>query len=263
MAQRQRWISKFTVKEGSWVFVPAEKTAEIGLAIKKDLQERWKTPSFYYHLNRGGHVAALQSHMHHKCFLHMDIRDFFGHVNRSRITRSIKSYFSYSSAREIAIESTVRMPKSGSEQFMLPFGFVQSPILASVCLSKSALGRRLRELHKHPDFTVSVYMDDIIISADRLTLLGDVLQSVTDAADKAGFPLNSEKQEGPGSGVTSFNVTLRHGDLRITDDRMDKFAAAYTASTNKHQREGILGYVNSVNPEQAKILSGMTVLGAE
>lgn len=97
-------------------------------------------------------------------------------------------------------------------------------------------------------------MDDIIISADRLDLLGDVLKSVTGAADKAGFPLNLEKQEGPAAGVTSFNVTLRHGELRITDERMQEFANTYAASTNEHQRAGILSYVTSVNPKQAKLL---------
>lgn len=251
MAGQSRWTSKFTIKDRTCVFVPTEESVQIGQEVKADLQHRWPKPSFYYHLSKGGHVAALNAHTHHKFFLHLDIKDFFSHVNRSRITRCLKGYFGYEKAREIAIQSTVQNPESNEKEFVLPFGFVQSPILASVCLSKSALGRNLKELHQHPAYAVTVYMDDIIVSANELDLLEQASENLQGAAEKSRFPLNDRKQEGPADCVTSFNIKLCQGSLAITNERLSKFSYAHAFSTNEHQRAGILEYVRSVNPEQA------------
>lgn len=46
------------------------------------------------------------------------------------------------------------------ETYILPFGFVQLPIISSLCLFNSSLGNYLH----NSGINVSVYMDDIIIS---------------------------------------------------------------------------------------------------
>ena len=135
-----RWISKFQIKENSWVFVPTEETIQYGLTIKHLIEKKWAVPKYYYHLRNGGHIKALQKHTSNKYFIHLDIQDFFGHINRSRVTRCMKYYLSYKKARKIAVESTVRLPESATKKYILPFGFVQSPIISSICLNKSALG---------------------------------------------------------------------------------------------------------------------------
>jgi hypothetical protein len=99
-------------------------------------------------------------------------------------------------------------------------------------------------------------MDDIIVSADELDLVTDASATLKEAADRSRLPLHAEKQEGPAVEVTSFNITLSHGELRITNARLQRFATAYAFSTNKDQRAGILSYVTSVNSEQAKLIAG-------
>lgn len=254
MPPNERWTSKFQIKEGAWVFVPAEESIANGLKIKNLIADCWAAPKHYYHLRNGGHVRALQRHTKHKFFIHLDIQNFFGQMNRSRITRSLKEHLPYETAREIAVESTVRLPDSAEVKYILPFGFVQSPIIASVCLSKSALGRYLSSLEHRKEFSVSVYMDDILVSGDDSEELEQEMLMIKAASEKSKLPLNPKKQEGPDACVKAFNVELSQGLLKITPNRLQEFALAYANSENEHQRAGILNYVLSVNPTQAELL---------
>ena len=253
MPSRDRWISKFQIKEGTWVFVPTKETIENGYKIKKKIENVWDSPDVFYHLKKGGHVRALQNHLNKKFFLHLDIKDFFGHINRSRVTRSLKDHLPYEEAREIAMESTVRSPESSSSKYILPFGFVQSPIIASVCLSKSAFFRELRSLCKD-GFTLSVYMDDIILSHNYCDRLSEQMASLKEASERSGFPLNDKKQKGPDECITAFNVFLTQGELRIIPEKFDELRNAYRNSENKFQRDGIASYVYSINHSQAGLL---------
>lgn len=205
-------------------------------------------PRFYFHLREGGHVAAVRCHMPSKFFFRADIDDFFGRVSRSRITRCLKSWFSYVDAREMASESVVKRP--GVEGFALPYGFVQSPVLASLALEKSKLGAYLGKLNGRGDLRVSVYVDDIIISGDDKGLLAEVSQQLIDVASKALFPVGIGKREGPAEEVTAFNIRVSHAALDLTDARMAALRLNYQAATSEYSRAGILSYINSVNPLQ-------------
>ena len=247
----ERWIDKFEIKPGSWVFVPTPQAIELGKQIKAALESQWTPPDYYFHLRDGGHVAALRMHIENTRFIHLDIKNFFGTINRSRVTRALKTHFAYQQARNIAIQSTVRVPKTVPKEYMLPFGFVQSPIIASRCLSISHLGKYLDQLYNNSDFQVSVYMDDIIISANSNNLLESVLSTIKDKAEKSGFPLNADKEEGPANNVTAFNIKLSHNNLLIEDKRLKEFIVAYWNSQSEHQMSGIMGYIESINEEQA------------
>jgi len=201
-----------------------------------------------------GHVSALKKHLKNKYFIHLDIQNFFGHINPSRVTRSLKKYFSYEKAREIALESTVRLPKSADKKYILPFGFVQSPIISSVCLSKSALGRFLSSLEKENDFSVSVYMDDILVSSNNLKKLNQQMRLIITASEKSGLPLNTKKQEGPSDSVTAFNICMAKGLLTITPSRIQEFINTLSISTNEYQHAGITSYVSSINVGQVNSL---------
>lgn len=158
-----RWTTKFEIKSGSWVFVPSSDSITSGNEIKSAIEAYWTPPENYYHLRNGGHVAAMKAHCSNTCFIHLDIKNFFGAINKRRVTRCLKRYFGYHEARRIARESTVKHP-TDPKRYILPFGFVQSPIIASICLFKSSLGKHLNKLPFTKDVVVSVYMDDIIIS---------------------------------------------------------------------------------------------------
>lgn len=254
MTTQQRWKSKFQIKKDSWVFVPTDDTVQYGLDIKVSIEKKWQPPIHYYHLIGGGHIKALQQHLKHKQFVHLDIQNFFGSINKTRITRCLNDFFSYAKAREIARQSTVRCPDSVEKKYILPFGFVQSPLIASVCLSKSALGNRLREISKRKEFAVSVYMDDIILSSDSTAALNEQLDIIEKTAIRSNFPLNKTKQEGPSASITVFNIYMAHNSLRLTDERLTTFEDIYINSDNEHQKAGIYHYIRSVNKGQAAAL---------
>ena len=251
MDMYERWIDKFEIKPGSWVFVPSPQAKEQGKQIKAALESQWSPPDYYFHLRDGGHVAALRTHIENNRFIHLDIKNFFGAINRSRVTRALKTHFAYQQARNMAIQSTVRVPNTEPKEYMLPFGFVQSPLIASRCLSISHLAKYLDQLYNNTDIQVSVYMDDIIISAKSDKFLESVLSTIKDKAEKSGFPLNADKEEGPANSVTAFNIELSHNNLLIEDKRLKEFIVAYWKSQSEHQIFGILGYIDSVNEEQA------------
>ncbi|MEQ5802919.1 reverse transcriptase domain-containing protein [Halomonas sp. H10-9-1] len=255
MPSYPRWSSRFELKPGSWVYVPTKETSEEGRLIKDKVENFWKVPKYYYHLKSGGHVAALRSHAHHKFFARLDIKNFFSSVGKSRITRSLKGYVGYPKARDIAEKSTVTHPNNGGESFanVLPFGFVQSPVIASLCLSKSALGRFLSEVYKDKRFSVSVYMDDIILSSDDADRLRYVYDEARRLAERSRFPINDRKSEPPSGKITAFNIELSSNSLEITRERLGELMEEYDNSNSKDQKEGILGYVRSVNERQAML----------
>lgn len=254
MPSYPRWTTKFEIKPGSWVFVPSRDSIKVGSEIKSAIESCWTPPKNYFHLRNGGHVAALKTHSKHKCFIHLDIKDFFGSINKSRVTRCLKIFFSYNEARRMAVESTVKHPDCAPIKFILPFGFIQSPIIASLCLFDSSLGKYLNKLSRRKSVAVSIYMDDIIISIDDADLAGQILYEVEEQANKSRLTLNESKAEGPAAQVTAFNINLSHGNLEIEEKRMDKFISDYLASTNVNQQEGYERYIYSVNPSQAKVL---------
>jgi hypothetical protein len=102
--------------------------------------------------------------------------------------------------------------------------------------------------------SVSVYVDDIIVSCKNLTKLEETCEVITHAATKAGLAFNTAKCEGPATTITAFNIELTHARLAIVAERLEEFAADLGLGSEQ-QRRGVLGYVNSVNADQAKQLT--------
>lgn len=109
----------------------------------------------------------------------------------------------------------------------------------------------MSDLNKMEDFKVSVYMDDIVISSSHDVDLSNVLREVKEIAEKAGFPLNSAKEEGPAGKITAFNIELSKNTLALTDERLQEFIMAYRETDNLNVQSGIVGYVTTVNKDQA------------
>lgn len=233
--------------------MPSHISINKGKSIKSAIENKWKAPDYYFHLRKGGHVEAIKSHLNNSSFVHLDIENFFGSINKSRVTRCLKEFFPYNLAREMTNESTVKHPQN--KNYILPFGFVQSPIIASLCLDKSALGTYLKNLSKRTDIIVSVYVDDIIISAKNQSDLTDILKYIKLTADRAGFHLNEKKEEGPSIKITAFNIDLSEGSVLITTERMLQLKESFELSESEHKKNGILGYVKSVNEFQKMIFN--------
>lgn len=244
-----KWTHRYEHKPGRWVFHPSPEAKEIGAKIKTQVERGWIAPDYFFHLRAGGHVRALQVHLGQTSFLHIDIQDFFGCVNRSRVTRCLTPQFGYVNARQMANDSTVRHP-ADLGKFILPYGFVQSPLLASLAFDQSKLGNCLSKL-RGKGYCVSVYVDDIIISAGSDNALYACWPEIQSAAERSKFVLNQAKQQGPGPIVTAFNIELTHSGLSLQSGRFNEFKCAYQATSNPHERDGIFGYVQTVNPSQA------------
>jgi hypothetical protein len=244
-----KWRDRFEVKPGRWVFVPTPESVDRGLEIKGLVERQWKPPSFFYHLRRGGHVAAVRAHVENKYFFRADIDDFFGRVGRSRVTRCLKNLFPFESARDMASVSVVKHPAHG--RYILPYGFVQSPILASLALDKSKLGAYLHRLVRQPQFTVSVYVDDILVSSNDVGALSMVADVIIEQAEQSLFPIGTLKREGPCEAITAFNIELSQQSLNITAERIETFRESYFAATTESAKAGILGYIDAVNPKQS------------
>lgn len=193
-------------------------------------------------------------YLKHPQFLRIDIQDFFGSINRTRVTRGLKDKFPYNVAREYANASTV--PDPSVKRMMVPFGFVQSQIVAAVCLAESALGIYLDKLNANPNVELTVYVDDIIVSSSDNALLEQVLNDIQAAADRAHFVLNTSKQEGPEAMITAFNVTLTSGNMEVEPERLKLFEQALATASSEYQRAGIKAYVTSVNSTQGLALQG-------
>ena len=222
---------------------------EAGRHIKVSIENACELPSYYYHLQPGGHVAALKAHLGNSWFLHADIRDFFGSINRTRVTRTLKPLFSYAVARRWAVDSSVHLPDNPSRNF-LPYGFVQSPILASVCLRASALGKYLHQVQKMKGLAVTVYVDDIILSAPDRALVEKSCNEIQAAAYRSRFQLDLGPSSGPAPEISAFNIVLSEASMAIHPKRFSAFTHALAAGASEQQRQAIIGYVQSVCPSQ-------------
>lgn len=254
MAFHELWEERFELAPGKWVFVPSAESRARGEYITSKIKEKWQAPAYFYHCHQGGHVRAIKQHLANTHFSCLDIEGFFTSINLSRVTRVLKKYFGYEVAREFARDSVIRLVSDVDSQYILPFGFVQSPIIASVCLDQSALGRVLHELASKPDITISVYVDDIILSGNEEYRLQQKFESIKAAADRSGWKVSASKTQPPSEQILLFNIHLSRRNLIISPKRMGLFVDAYHQATSTHQKEGILRYIRSINPAQATFL---------
>ena len=64
------------LKKKKFIFCPSDKGRSVGQIIKKAIENNINFPEFYYHLNEGGHVAALHAHRQNKFFCKVDLSNF-------------------------------------------------------------------------------------------------------------------------------------------------------------------------------------------
>lgn len=238
----------FQLKPGTRVYVPTDHGKARGSEIKRDVEKRWAAPKNFFHLRDGGHVAAVRLHHGAPWVASLDLLRFFDQISRGKIFRSLKRLgFVQADAWEMACDSTVdKAPPT--RVFSVPFGFVQSPLIASLVLANSALGRRIERLRR-AGVTVTVYMDDITVSGDSEQAVSAAIAQLIEAANLAGFVFNPEKSQPASAVVTGFNIEFGSGAMTITPERMNEFEEAFQEG-NEYQQEGIYGYVASVNQGQ-------------
>jgi Reverse transcriptase (RNA-dependent DNA polymerase) len=251
MQPYRNYEDKFRLPNGRTVYIPTAEIRCFGTDLIKWLVRRWRTPRYFFHLRQGGHVAAARKHMKNSYFLTCDLSRCFEHVTRSKVHRALRSVgFGHKDAWEFACKSVVKSSDVGVHS--LPFGFPQSPILASLAIDKSALGAAFKHLLRG-EVTLSVYMDDMILSACEHQLIEQAFGTVVDAANTSGFAINVSKTFGPAEAVEVFNLRLTKGSLSVAEQRMILFEQA-VLSSNPDAVDGVIGYVKTVNEDQASRL---------
>lgn len=208
-------------RKGKPVFVPTTTGRRIGLELKEKVEAQYTFPPTYFHLQRGGHVAAMHHHRDHGFFSRIDISRFFYSVPRRRV-KSALDRIDVEKVDFYSKWSTVANPYR-DPLYSLPYGFVQSPILASLVLATSSVGEHLASLPG--TVGVSVYMDDIALSADSEVELRDAFDATIAVLLADGFQVNAEKLRPPAVAIDIFNCDLTNGAAKVQTARIEAFLA--------------------------------------
>lgn len=207
------------LRNGKPIFVPNERGRDIGEDVKGWVEIKAAFDHFYHHLREGGHVAALHNHRANRFFARLDIERFFYSIGRNRVVRALREV-DVPRPAHFGKWSTVRNPFD-DPRYSLPYGFIQSPILASLVLMQSELGTALRR--KAETLTVSVYMDDISISSNDQRELETAFDELVASAARAGFALNEQKMRRPAPAMDVFNCEIEQGSSVVSEARIAKF----------------------------------------
>ncbi|OAP39031.1 hypothetical protein AU381_07960 [Sinorhizobium glycinis] len=233
-------------KNGKPIYAPNPFSEKLGADIKRQVNKAYQFDNFIYHFKDGSHVVALHKHRTNKFFCRIDISRFFYSVQRNRLKRVLKDVGIFR-AEYYAKWSTVKNPFAGGG-YVLPYGFVQSPILATLVLAKSPIGEYLRGLD--PSITASVYMDDICLSGPDQAALQVAFEGLLQAVEEAGFTLNDEKTRPPAEQIDIFNCSLENGDTRVLPERIDDF---YSVDRSQASEEGFEVYCDIVKSHTWRI----------
>ncbi len=232
--------------KGKHIFVPSKKGIKVGLEIKSKIEKLVKFDDIYCHLNKGGHVAALHSHRNHKYFAHIDIERFFYSIGRNRIAQILKDC-EIDQSMNYAKWSCVGNPYN-EPKYSLPYGFIQSPILSTLVFMKSNVGRYLKNVSS--DITVTVYVDDILMSSNNLMLLKSEYGNVLDTLKNSKFSVNLSKLIEPCDFINVFNCDLSFGRSSVSKERKNKFLSK---QSNELSSCAFTRYCNQVELNNAEL----------
>lgn len=237
----------YRLPRGKPVFVPTEAGRKVARDLRAKLDAVFVPDPFFYHLRKGGHVDALHAHREKKYFARVDIQNFFYSVGRNQIARELQR-LGLARGEHFAKWSTVKNPLAGPP-YSLPYGFVQSPILATLVLAKSVVGDCLREIDGK--VVVTVFMDDIAISGNVKRVIERTYKKIRRKITEAGFPINEQKSFGQSQGIELFNCQLKHMTTLVTEARQDEFYAEERGDLSREAFERYCASVAAGNEQQA------------
>ncbi len=247
----RNYRQKFQLPNGKFVYVQDCGYRQEGRKLLLWALRKWRPPGHYFHYQDGGHVAAIKTHLESQYFARADLERFFWHVTRTKVVRALKQIgFRYHDAYEYAVNATV----ADGGRYFLPFGFVESPFLATLCLDKSNLGHAFREVI-NKGIKLSVYVDDVILSGDDKAEIATALDLIEQVGRESGFPLNATKVQRVAAEVSAFNIEVGTGRMTVSDQRMREFETAVLEAGDGHRSRAIIAYVSTVNLGQSEALA--------
>lgn len=255
MAELLRYDGRFELGRGSgkYVYVQTEEYKQYGRRLIADIKARWTPPIYYFHLREGGHVEAARCHQSSKWFAHLDLKRFFNSCKRSRVVRALSNIgYMRTEALQISSDSLVKLGRAR----VIPYGFSQSPLLATLCLHFSELGNEIGRIHEQGGL-ISVYVDDLIVSGPTQQIVDQLVDRLVKAAHSANFDLAHEKTSGTQPHISPFNLALSHKELELGPEQYAEFEKRLETCTNEYVREGTLRYARFVNKDQAETLGSV------
>lgn len=249
----ETYRKKINLGDGKFAYEQTAEAYKLGKLIVEKISKKWSPPSNYFHYQKGGHLAALNVHRNNNCFSKIDLSKFYYKITKNKIIRNLKKIgFTFIEADEIAALSTI----SHNGYFVLPFGFVQSSIISSLVLSKSAIGEVFRS--RPSGINLSVYVDDILVSAlNAPALVGFYSQQICSAVEQSNFIINLDKTILAKKELEIFNVKISQNDWKISDVRMSEFMMEMSLTENDNRADAMIKYVSNVNVAQSESLSRM------
>lgn len=226
--------------KGKPVFAPSAEGREIGQKVKELVTESVDFDSIYFHLRSGAHVAALHAHRDNAWFSRIDLKNYFYSISRNRINRELRD-IGIRHHERFSKWSTVKNPYE-TPSYSLPYGFVQSPILATLAFQKSAVGTLLRDMPE--EVTVSVYLDDIGLSSSSPDVLQKAHHATLRAVEESNFVVNLDKTAEPAKGMVLFNCDLAHANANVRAERIDEF---FSTERSEPSASAFLAYCDAVS----------------
>jgi hypothetical protein len=219
-------------KKDKFIFVQNDFGNRIGKELLKFIDQRVGFPSYYFHYQDGGHVAALHTHLANKFFFRIDFKNFFYSISRNRVAAALH-HAKFGRARTFAKWSCVRNPVENGLRYALPIGFVQSPALATMALMRTNVANVLDGAARRGVY-VSVYLDDLIGSGTDRDAVQAVFDDLLAASLTANLKISERKLVAPCTELEAFNCHLTAGRAEVTQARRDLFftvpRSAYSAA---------------------------------
>ena len=242
----QNYEYRFELKPGKFVYIPTCDALKDGKSIVDALRRSWSPAEYFCHFGkRGGHVTAMRAHLPNKFIASIDIEGFFTSITRTKIHRALGSVgYSNRYALDVASRSCVEV----EGRKFLPYGFVQSMALATLAVEKSELGKRI-SLLRDSKLTITMFVDDIIISSNSQFQLKSGFDCLNDAISVSNFSMSVAKSSPPNSQLNVFNCMIESGSMRIDDSRMERFIEQLKTCSDLG-RISILKYIKLINHEQ-------------
>lgn len=217
---RENYVYRYKSRN-KFIFVPTpecNRRAEVIINAASEME----FPDYFFHYRSGGHVAALHQHRQNKFFFRIDLQNFFYSISRNRVSKLLRQCNFSLNARSCAEWSSVKNPHDGGPAHVLPIGFKQSPLLASIALWRSAVASAIEYSQQNGCF-ISVYFDDFIGSSNNEKKLTIAYKGILEACVQANLVANSAKLAEPADAITAFNCDLTHGKAVVTAARVQKF----------------------------------------
>lgn len=211
-----------------------------GEEIKLLVENAYSFEDYFFHLKKGGHVSAIHSHRQFRFFCKLDIENFFYSISRNRVQKKLKK-LEIPNSQFYSKVSTVKAPNYNN--YVLPIGFKQSPVLSSLVLAKSPIGDALYEMKDQNICNISVYVDDICLSSNNLKKLKECYNELKNKIEESNFLLNKKKSMEPCEKIEIFNCSLKHKETLVLPKRIADFEAI---DTNPASKIGFKNYCSSV-----------------